>query len=99
MSSTSPVTDDPQQIGFKDLRALTELLIRENGLHEGAFELSVKFNITVATFSTAANRPPEPGTLNTLAGLALSPCQPDAPTAVNAAVVNPAPAKPKRRKG
>lgn len=95
----NPTIDTSAEVGFVSLKELAEMLIRRAGLHEGLYELSVRFNLTVGVF----NLPPghaEPGVINTVAAVGLVKSTVASPLAVDAAVANPPPAalpKPRRK--
>jgi hypothetical protein len=83
-----------------DLKSLTEVLIRHFDVHEGIYQLNFGFRIGVGGFAMDGNpgSAPLPGAVVGVEGVNLSrlPDGMDAPNAVDAAKVNPAP-KPKPR--
>lgn len=72
------------------LRELTEVLVRAADLHEGRFELSAVFTMTIGSFGLN-NSGPQPGTLSVLTGIGLMPATAKTATSVDASKVNPAP--------
>lgn len=83
--------EPPEEIGFLSMAELAAILIRREGLHEGWFEPSVKFNLTVGVFGVAGGAI-SPGVLNTVAGVGLVRAgAAKSPIAVDAAAVNPLP--------
>lgn len=84
-------TEPPTEIGFVDMPTLAALLIRNAGLHEGWFEPSVRFNLTIGVFNPPGSPQPGPGVLSTVASVGLVRALKNGPMAVDAAAVNPAP--------
>ena len=86
-------------IGRLGLPQITAILLRENNIHEGFYELSVEFGLAVGTFG-AAGLAASPGVMCTVTALALRHCAEPNPLSVDAALANPrvkaAPATRKR---
>jgi hypothetical protein len=83
-----------------DLKSLTEILIRHFDIHEGIYQLNLGFRIGVGGFAMDGDPGSAtlPGAVVSVEGVNLSrlPDGMDAPNAVDATEVNPAP-KPKPR--
>ena len=85
-----------------DIKSLTEALIHHFNLHEGVYQLNVKFKIGVGGFAMdgASGSLPLPGAAVGVEAVALIRVPEDAnvPNCVDASVVNPSPkAKPRAR--
>ena len=98
MTAPGKLTEPSPKIAELNLRQLTELLIREHGLHEGSFELSVQFDLAVGVFGLGPAGP-LPGVMAMLRSIALSRAGTASPLAVDAAVANPATKPIKKRTG
>lgn len=98
--SSVPTGLPPEIIEFVAPKALTELLIRNHGLHEGFYELSVTFDITGGVFGFNEKQP-QPGVACVFGGVGIARVEAPTERSVDAAIVNPAPvtkAKPTGRK-
>lgn len=85
-----------------NLKSLTEVLIRHFNLHEGVYQLNIGFKIGVGGFAMdgGPDAVPLPGAMVGVEGVSLARIPPgvNAPNALDAAKVNPAPkAKAKAR--
>lgn len=85
----------PEAVANFDLFKVAELLIKEQGLHEGRFEVGFQFAIAVGKFGLQPGIAPVPGVLSSIGGLALLHAPADSMIGVDAATVNPRPAKSK----
>jgi hypothetical protein len=80
-----------QTIKQYDHKEVATLLIKEQGLHEGNFDLAFEFQIAVG----AVGPNPEsllPGAMLGIGKITLSPAAKPGPSTVDAAIVNPKPA-------
>lgn len=73
------------------LAEMTTLLIKHHGLHEGTFETSFSLGINIGGFIAPPDHKPYPGAAVFVQGVQLAAVAADAPNAVDAAAVNPAP--------
>lgn len=75
-------------IGMRELREITELLVRHQGLHEGLYDLAVEFQIGVGGVGPS----PElvlPGAILGVKRIGLKQALALGPTTVDASVINP----------
>ena len=94
-----PTEKNPNLIADFSLIEMTEILIKNQGLHEGLYNLSVQFQIAVG----AVGPSPEsicPGAMMGISRIGLSRTKKEKANihTVNAAEVNPAPKKRARKK-
>jgi hypothetical protein len=85
---------------FFNHREVLELLIKKAGIHEGRWMFSANFGFTAGNFGPAPDQL-SPGAVVTVLSVGLQRAAVDTPAAVtlDAAVINPQPIKPiKRRK-
>lgn len=92
MSSPSTSTELPELAVQVKVPQLTEILIREHGLHQGHYEFSAVFTVTVGTFSLP-DVGSTPGTLSGLVGVGLRRVDPPTPFSLDASKVNPKPSR------
>ncbi len=89
-----------EQTHSLNLKSLTEVVIRHFKIHEGIYQLNIGFKIGVGGFAMdgGPDAVPLPGAMVGVEGVSLAriPRGVNAPNAVDAAKVNPAP-KPKAR--
>ena len=96
MSITKPVPS--KQVCMLELPAIAALLVREQGLHKGHYEVSLGFAVSIANFKAdvaGQPGPTGPGMLGVITGIGLTESSPSSPLSVDAALVNPAPVKPR----
>lgn len=79
------------------LKELAELLIKEKNLHEGLFDLAFEFQIAVGGVGPTTESL-VPGAMIGVSRVGLTQTQQVGPHTVDAALVNPAQALPKKRK-
>ncbi len=83
-----PTNETVQPIHSLNIKELTELLIKTNGIHEGKFELSVEFQIGVGGVGPS----PEmvvPGAMVGVNRVGLTQSIVEGPNTVDASLVNP----------
>lgn len=84
-----------EQTHSLNLKSLTEVVIRHFKIHEGVYQLSIGFKIGVGGFAMdgGPDAVPLPGAMVGVEGVSLARIPPgvNAPNAVDAAKVNPAP--------
>lgn len=88
----------PIPIAEFSLVELTEILIREKGIHEGLYNLSIQFQIAVGAVGPSPDL--IPGAMVGVKGIGLSKTEKEKANdqTVDAAKVNPAPKKKKKKK-
>lgn len=79
------------------LKELTELMIRDQGLDEGNWQLIVRFGFAAATIETPGEGP-APSVINRVQALGLSRVDEPNPLSVNAAEINAVMVRPRARK-
>lgn len=77
------------------LKALTELMIRDSGIHEGLYDIAVKFQVAVGAIGPSPDSI-LPGAMIGVDGIGLRRVKQAGPFTTDAAVVNPK--KPARKK-
>ena len=80
-----------EELGLKEL---TEILVKHFGHHEGIYDASFKFNLTVGAVRPEPEIESLPGAIVAIAGVGLSQAAEMSPHSVDAAICNPRP-KPK----
>lgn len=91
--------DAPPSLPYQlDTREATIALIKHFGLHEGVFVLSYCLDLTVGQVGPSKEQT-NPGVLVGISGVGLAAAPDNAKHAVNAAEVNPAPRKAKKKAG
>ncbi len=95
MSQQAIKLQDREAIASYELRQITELLVKQNGLHEGVYDLAVEFNIGVGPV-TVGSSSAIPGVALGVKRIGLIQTTIQGETTVDAAVVNPA-TKTKKR--
>lgn len=89
---TSPIAppERPAPAIVVSLPELTTMLIKRAGFHEGHYELSVVFSMSIGVFALG-QVPPRPSTMTSLDSIALTKVEAPTPMSQDAAVVNPPP--------
>lgn len=87
------ISAPPEVVANFTLLKVAELLIREQGLHEGRYEAGFQFALTVGKFGLQPGAAPIPGVVTCISDLALLRSPIDSPMGVDAAEVNPRPVK------
>lgn len=91
-SPSTSTTELPDLAVQLTVPQLTEILIREHGLHQGHYEFSAVFTVTIGTF-TLPDLGATPGTLSGLAGVGLRRVDSPTPLSADASKVNPKPSR------
>jgi hypothetical protein len=79
--------------GFKEL---AEIIVKKQGLHEGFWGIIVKFGLHAANLNVPGAETPYPAAMIPILEIGIQKQDELTPLAVDAAVVNPPPAKSKK---